>query len=114
VSCLPVDVLSVSLLGDPVRLVIAGEVDLATRAQFKTALEQTFGDQGETVLDLSGVAFMDTHAVTAVVQCANRLFQEGGRLIVYHPPASLHRIFEMLWARDGDARLYISGGLGEP
>ena len=107
------DALTISFLGHPVRVVIVGEVDLATREQFKSALAQTLGSHGDTVLDLAGVTFMDTHAVTAVVHCANRLFAEGGRLIVYRPPRSLRRILEVLWGGDGEARLFISGERGE-
>ena len=62
---------------------------------------------------LRAVTFMDTHAVTAVVHCANRLFAEGGRLVVYRPPASLRRIFELMWGGDSGARLFISGERGE-
>jgi anti-anti-sigma factor len=107
------DALTISFFGDSVRLVIVGEVDLATREQFKAALARTLGSYGDTVLDLSGVTFMDTHAVTAVVHCANRLFAEGGRLVIYRPPPSLRRIFELLWGGDGGARLFISGERGE-
>jgi hypothetical protein len=57
---------------------------------------------------------MDTHSVTAVVQCAKRLHEEGGRLIVHQPPDSLRRIFELLWEGDRGLRLYISGERGEP
>ena len=107
------DALTISFLGDPVRVLIAGEVDLDTREEFRAALAHTFGSCGDTVLDLSGVTFMDTHAVTAVVHCANRLFAEGGRLVVYRPPPSLRRIFELLWGADGGERLFISGERGE-
>jgi anti-anti-sigma factor len=105
---MPTDALTVSFLGSPVRVVIVGEIDLDTREQFNVALAQTLGIGGDTVLDLSGVPFMDTHSVTAVVHCANRLFDEGGRLAVYRPPPSLRRIFELLWGGDGGARLHIS------
>jgi anti-anti-sigma factor len=114
VSGVPAEELSISFLGDPVRVVIVGEVDLVTREQFEAALAQTFGDNGDTVLDLGGVSFMDTHAVTAVVRCSDRLFKEGGRLVIDRPPASLRRIFELLWGGDGGARLCISGERGEP
>ena len=108
VTRVPTDALTVSFLGSPVRVVIVGEIDLDTREQFSVALARTFGSAGDTVLDLSGVSFMDTHSVTAVVHCANRLFDEGGRLVVYRPPPSLRRIFEVLWGGDGGARLHIS------
>jgi anti-anti-sigma factor len=105
---MPTDALTVSILGSPVRVAIVGEIDADTREQFKVALAQTLGSDGDTVLDLSGVPFMDTHSVTAVVHCANRLFDEGGRLVVHRPPPSLRRISELLWGGDGGARLYIS------
>jgi anti-anti-sigma factor len=99
--------------GKPVRLTVAGEVDVSTRDQFKRALQDLLGALGDVSLDLRGVSFMDTHGVTLVVHTAQRLHDEGGRLIVHEPPTSLVRIFEILWAGDG-AWLYISGRHGEP
>jgi anti-anti-sigma factor len=110
----PGDALTITWEGQPVRVTVVGEVDLATREQFDRALARTFGSDGDTRLDLGGVSFMDTHSVTAVVLCANRLHREGGRLVVHHPPASLVRIFELLWGGDDGSRLYISGHRGEP
>jgi anti-anti-sigma factor len=106
--------LSIKWLENSARLTVVGEIDVDTREQFKQALAQTLGDQGDTVLDLQGVSFMDTHSVTSVVHCANRLHEEGGRLIVHSPPDSLLRIFEMLWGGDRGSWLHISGRRGEP
>jgi len=111
---LPTDALSVIWDGEPVRLTVVGEVDLATREQFEEALAQPLGADGDTQLDLGGVSFMDTHSVTAVVHCSDRLTREGGRLIVHNPPASLIRIFELLWKNEDGTRLHISGRRGEP
>lgn len=108
------DALTVTWDGQPVRLVVSGEIDLATRERFEQALGQVLGTDGETRLDLRGVPFMDTHSVTAVVHCANRLDREGGRLVVQDPPPSLIRIFELIWNNDGGTRLHISGRRGEP
>lgn len=106
--------LTVTWLGEPVRLTIAGEVDVDTREQFRTALGDLLGSLGDVQLNLRGVSFMDTHGVTLVVHTANRLHAEGGRLIVHDPPDSLMRIFQTLWGQDGGAWLYISGHRGEP
>jgi anti-anti-sigma factor len=110
----PADSLTITWSGEPVRLTVDGEIDVDTREQFRQALAQTFGDHGDTVLSLRGVRFMDTHSVTLVVHCANRLHGEGGRLIVHHPPDSLLRIFETLWGGEPGKWLYISGRRGEP
>ena len=99
--------------GNPARLSVVGEIDLAARQQFEEALAQIVGIDGDTHLDLQGVPFMDTHSVTAIVQCAHRLSREGGRLIVQNPPGSLIRIYSMLWASRDGAGLFIEG-LGQP
>jgi anti-anti-sigma factor len=99
--------------GQPVCLAVVGEIDLDTRQQFERALAQMEGD-GDAQLDLRGVPFMDTHSVTAVVHCADRLQGEGGRLTVHHPPDSLLRIYELLWGGDHGSRLHIAGHPGEP
>ncbi len=111
---MPTDALIIGWEGNPARLTVSGEVDLATREQFKQSLAQAVGADGDTLLDLRGVSFMDTHSVTAVMHCADRLDREGGRLVVHHPPPSLLRVFELLWGRDHGSRLHISGRRGEP
>ena len=107
------DGLTIAWFGEPVRLTVAGEVDVSTHAQLRAALGELLGDLGDVRLDLQGVPFMDTHGVTLVVHTAKRLDDEGGRLIVQDPPDSLTRIFETLWIDNGEF-LYISGRRGEP
>ncbi|MGH3334349.1 MAG: STAS domain-containing protein, partial [Nocardioides sp.] len=109
----PTQTLTITWEGQPVRLTVVGEIDFATREQFKQELARTFGSDGDTRLDLRGVPFMDTHSVTAVVHCADRLHREGGRLIVEHPPASLLRVFELLWGNRDGTWLHIAGHRGE-
>ena len=111
---MPTDALLITWEGQPVRITVAGEIDLATRDQFNQALRHMLGADGEIRLDLRGVPFMDTHSVTAVVHCAQRLHREGGRLIVEHPPSSLLRIFQILWADRTVHSSDISGERGEP
>lgn len=108
------DELKIGWLGDPVMLTIDGEVDVSTREQFKAALAELLGALGDVRIDLRGVPFMDTHGVTLVVHAANRLHEEGGRLIVHNPPASLTRIFNTLWGGGDGSWLHISGQRGEP
>jgi len=107
------DGLTITWVGDRVRLTVVGEVDVDTREQFRAALGELLGALGDVRLDLHGVPFMDTHGVTMVVHTAKRLGQEGGRLIVHDPPDSLVRIFETLWIDNGQF-LHISGRRGEP
>jgi anti-anti-sigma factor len=108
------DGLVVSRSVDPVSLVVLGELDIATRNAFVEALAELGGSDGDSRLDLAGVPFMDTASVTAVVRCARRLRDEGGRLVVVGPPASLLRIYRLLWAGEDGSGLFISGVRGEP
>jgi anti-anti-sigma factor len=105
--------LTITWMGERVRLTIVGEVDVSTREQFRAALDDLLGALGDVALDLQGVPFMDTRGVTLVVHTAKRLRGEGGRLVIHDPPDSLVRIFETLWGYDGES-LYISGRRGEP
>jgi anti-anti-sigma factor len=107
------DGLTITWLGDSVRMTVVGEVDVSTRDQFRAALDDLLGALGDVGLDLQGVSFMDTRGVTLVVHTAKRLHEEGGRLIVHDPPDSLVRIFETLWGSDGEW-LHISGRRGDP
>jgi anti-anti-sigma factor len=107
------DALTFTWFDEPVRLVVAGEVDVSTHKQFRAGLNELLGSLGDVQLDLQDVPFMDTHAVTLVVHAAKRLHDEGGRLLVQNPPESLVRIFETMWVDDGEW-LYISGRRGEP
>jgi anti-anti-sigma factor len=107
------DELRIAWGGEPVRLTVVGEIDVSTHGQFRAALGELLGGLGDVQLDLTGVPFMDTRSVTLVVHTAQRLHEDGGRLVVHEPPPSLVRIFETLWGDDG-ASLYISGRRGEP
>jgi anti-anti-sigma factor len=107
------DGLTITWAGEAVRLTVVGEVDVSTREQFQQALQDLLGALGDVRLDLQGVSFMDTHGVTVVVHTAQRLHEEGGRLVVHDPPDSLVRIFEVLWS-DDSPWLHISGRHGEP
>ncbi len=109
---MPPGALIITWEGQPVSLAVVGEIDLDTRQQFEQALAQIDGD-GDARLDLRGVPFMDTHSVAALVHCANRLHDEGGRLVVHHPPASLLRIFDLMWGGDRGSRLHLARHRGE-
>lgn len=108
------DALAILRSVDPAALLVFGEIDIATRGQFVEALAELAGADGDSGLDLAGVPFMDTASVTAVVRCARRLRDEGGRLVVSNPPASLLRIYRLLWEGKDGAGLFISGVRGEP
>jgi anti-anti-sigma factor len=73
-----------------------GEVDLFTAPSFRTMLEEALAVGVDTVtVDLAGVTFMDAQGLTVLVGAARQLQDNGGRLVVRAPPASLRRLFEV-------------------
>lgn len=53
----------------PARVVVAGELDLATVAQLVSAVETATPSGGAVELDLSAVEFMDSAGVAAINRC---------------------------------------------
>ena len=80
---------------DPVRVAVAGELDLVTAPEFRAAVgEQLAG--GRVLLDLRGVEFMDSSGVTALDALLKQAAAEDGELLV-HPgiPDAVARVLEM-------------------
>jgi anti-sigma B factor antagonist len=69
-----------TIAGDRQRHVlhVAGEVDLATVAALRHAIEQLVRSaEGSAVIDLSGVAFMDCQGIAALFEAARRAHAAG-------------------------------------
>jgi anti-anti-sigma factor len=67
-------------LADGVRVEVEGELDLATAPQLEELLRRELDAVGLVVLDLSGVSFMDSsglHAIITMIRAAN---EDGTRL----------------------------------
>ncbi|MGB2571307.1 STAS domain-containing protein [Micromonospora citrea] len=85
----PVFSASAELDGDHLRVVVTGEVDMATA---DTMLQTGLREPAERVtLDLRGVTFFDSAAIHAVVRLADRL---PGRLTVL-PSRQVVRVLEI-------------------
>lgn len=71
---------------------LTGEADLsAADALRERLLELLAESRGELVVDLAGVAFMDTSGLAAVLATTFAAREEGRRVVALHPsPAVLH------------------------
>ena len=78
-------------------LVVAprGEIDLATVDIVKGAVEGELGAGDELVLDLRGVAFMDTSGLRYVLELAQRSSRQEFALRVIRGPRAVQRVFEI-------------------
>jgi anti-anti-sigma factor len=76
-------------------VVVSGDVDLATARIFEMALlEATEGD-GDVVVDLAGVSFMDSSGLNVFVRCHKALDGTGQRLVVRRPQPMVRQVLEI-------------------
>ena len=68
---------------------VEGEIDLYSAPQLREAVLAAVADGADhVVIDLTGVPFMDSSGLGAVVACLKRLREGGGDLAVVTPPGS--------------------------
>lgn len=74
---------------------LTGEMDLASREAFDEALVLEIGGDGDLILDLSAVTFIDSSGVQALIKAAENL-HERGRLILRSPGKNVLRVFDLM------------------
>ena len=79
---------------------IRGEVDLHTAPKVQYAIERAAGSDGAVVLDMAGVAFMDSTALSALMRSKNSLQEQGIPLRLAAPSKAVDRIFSVTGFRD--------------
>jgi anti-sigma B factor antagonist len=78
------------------RLVLAGEFDLAAVPQFEDAVAAAeAGGPAAIVIDLSGLSFMDSSGLRALVTADDRANTAGRRLAIVPGPPAVRRVFEI-------------------
>ena len=100
------------VLNDHVCVVaVTGEVDMATAPEFRDALTAAVEDENTDgiVVDLSGVTFLDSTALNALVRCFEQqqarlqrltLVSSDSRVTVLLEVTRLDRLFEVFPTRD--------------
>jgi anti-sigma B factor antagonist len=77
-------------------LVVAGEIDLATAAQFEAAAGELLGSRPKAlVLDFGGVTFCDSSGIGVLVRLYNRATVIGCRLTLRRPTPNVRGVLEM-------------------
>ncbi len=75
-------------------LSLVGELDISSSPDLERALTQAEGDAPATVvLDLSGLTFMDSSGLRAVLEADQRARADGRRLAVVPGPPAVRRVF---------------------
>ncbi len=79
------------------QLVVAGELDIATVDEFREQLESLV-DRAQTpvFVDLSGVEFIDSSNIAALLAAHFRAEEAEADLVVVDPSPACRRVFEIL------------------
>jgi len=93
----PIDItISTLRAGDRAYVVtVQGELDLYTTPQLTAELESLV-DGLDVVLDLSGVTFLDSTALGAILLAARRLREDNGALALVASEASTKKLLEVV------------------
>lgn len=75
-------------------VVVTGEVDLTVGEPFRAALTAAQNDSTDVIVDLTGVTFIDSTAINALIR-ARMAVPDGGRLRVVGARHSVRRVFEI-------------------
>lgn len=82
--------------GRSVRLHMVGEIDMATVPHVEEALASALEDgSDQVVLDLSGVEFMDSSGLNALILARNVLDERSVRLVIAGLSDQVRRLFEI-------------------
>jgi anti-sigma B factor antagonist len=74
----------------------AGDLDLATSRDLASRLGELAGTQGDAVLDLTEVGFIDSIGLAVVLKAANRFSRQDKQLVLVVPPeGNVSRLLEM-------------------
>jgi anti-anti-sigma factor len=78
------------------RLVVSGELDLASAEELDTNLRQLESSQPDVlVLDLRELEFMDSTGLRTVIAADARARDRGARLVVVRAPEEVDRVFRL-------------------
>jgi anti-anti-sigma factor len=82
---------------DAGRVVVTGEIDLASLEGFRVVLEQAMHERAKpVVLDASGLTFMDSAAITELLTFKIRVLAAGGELRIEGISPEIADVFGML------------------
>ena len=76
---------------------VAGEVDMITAPKLRECLLAT---QGDVVVDLSAVSFLDSSGIAALINARSQLDAAGGNLTLRNPKGLIRRALEIIGLAD--------------
>lgn len=74
---------------------VSGEIDIATCGRLRDAIAPHLAAGQRVVLDLSGVAFMDTSCLRVLEDARTVLGADGGSLVLRNPSGAARRLLSL-------------------
>lgn len=91
--------------GNRVRLVLAGELDLASCAHFKEALCDAMSEAVRVILDLRALTLIDCASLSVIFDAAVEVRRTDAVLVLLEPRGQVRRVLDLTGAPDGVAVL---------
>jgi anti-sigma B factor antagonist len=73
---------------------LEGELDMSTAEDLSKVLNENGAAEGPLVLDFSGVSFMDSSGLRALLEAAQNRSGDG-RLVILHPASQVLRVLDI-------------------
>lgn len=87
--------------GDEHVIALFGELDLSDADRVAEEIMRVEGTDAETILiDLAGLAFIDSTGVRIIIEADARSRGNGGRLRLLRGPRTVRRVFEIVGLND--------------
>jgi anti-anti-sigma factor len=96
-------------LSEPRSYRVTGSLDVPSAGHLTEMLDELVREDGDVVLDLSGVTFMDSSALRSMIQASMDL-GDRGRVRLRHPSDQVRRLLEMSGAQHSLPNLVVEGG----
>jgi anti-anti-sigma factor len=82
--------------GGTIRLVLAGELDLAARPEFEAALDAAQADSNRVLLDLNALTLIDCASLSTIFAAAQHGGREEAALILLAPCGQVRRMLDLV------------------
>lgn len=87
---------SAAKVGDSVRLILAGELDLSVRNRFDADVAEVQGRSGRVLLDLRSLTFIDCACLAVLFAAGKRARREQAALILLGPSGQVRRLLDLV------------------
>ncbi len=91
--------------GGSIRLVLAGELDLAVGTRLESDLEEAQDGSDRVLLDLRALSFVDCACIATFFAAARRARRDGAVLILLGPIGQVRRLLDLIGPPPGVAVL---------